>query len=381
MVFLCNPNQPATIALERRLLSLDIFRGCIIVAMLLVNNPGENGTSYRMLTHAAWNGYTFADVIAPGFLWVIGISMVFALRRRLIRGEKKYRIFINIIRRSVVIYFLGMAINLLLVYDQENIWSTLNYSGVLQRIAAAYLISGTIYLVAGLKGQIIWILTGCTLYWFLINTISVPGFGNGDLNLEGNVAFYLDNLILGDHSEPGHSIMSLLTSTATISIGVLTGAVLNTKLDERKKCWLLLAISLSLLLTGEVLGLWIPINRRLWTPSFTLLTAGLNTMAFTAIFWLVEVKEYKAWGKFFVIFGLNPIIIFVLSEALRIMAGKKGIVTSNGHWISLWHWVYQAIFLNIASPMNASLMFAVTYVLIFSLLAFVMKQRGWIVKV
>ena len=363
-----------------RLLSLDAYRGGIIIAMVLVNCPGGD-INYKMLTHAEWNGWTFTDLIAPGFLWVIGISMVFALQRRMKEVSNRREIFKHILFRSFLIFIIGIVLQLIDTYDHPDMYSTFKYMDILQRIAISYLIAATLYVTTGIRGHAVWAFAGPLIYWILLLSIPVPGIGAGRLDPVGNAASYIDFLLLGQHGGNPHSLLSLLTSTATISFGVLTGYLLKLDFSNRKKTVWILLVGVGLVLLGEIAGQWIPLNRRLWTPSFVFLTAGISTITFCAFFWLIEVTHYRKWTTPFVVFGLNPILIFSFSELGRILANKKGVTLEDGRWHSLWDCVYRMLFLKIADPVNASLLFSLTYVFIFLIFGYVMYRKGWIVKI
>jgi predicted acyltransferase len=367
--------------MNRRLQSLDALRGIIIIYMVLVNCPGDEWLRYSILTHAVWDGWTISDLVAPGFLWVMGLSLPFALHRRMALSGKSREIFIYILRRSLIIFLIGMALNFILIYDSPDKWSIIEFTGILQRIGISYLIAAMLFVTTGIRGHMIWIIAGPLLYWVLATSISVPGFGTGRFDPEGNVASYIDFLLLGLHGGNYHSILSLLTTTATVSLGVLTGSLLRLELSSQKKLlWLLLfAIVLSLL--GILAERWVPVNRRLWTPSFVLLTAGILNITFCVFYVFIDMLNFKKWAIPLVVFGLNPLFIFSFSEICRILANKKGVLLSGGHWISLWDYAYTMFFLRIANPLNASLLFSVTYVCIFLIIGYVMYFKHWIVKI
>ena len=178
--------------MNRRLQSLDALRGIIIIYMVLVNCPGDEWLRYSILTHAVWDGWTISDLVAPGFLWVMGLSLPFALHRRMALSGKSREIFIYILRRSLIIFLIGMALNFILIYDSPDKWSIIEFTGILQRIGISYLIAAMLFVTTGIRGHMIWIIAGPLLYWVLATSISVPGFGTGRFDPEGNVASYID---------------------------------------------------------------------------------------------------------------------------------------------------------------------------------------------
>jgi predicted acyltransferase len=291
------------------------------------------------------------------------------------------QVYIHILRRSLIIFFIGFALTIIEFYDSHYAWSTFKYMGVLQRIGVSYLLAAALFVSKGVRGHAIWIFVGPLIYWLLLLFVSVPGFGAGNLEPAGNAASYIDVALLGQHGGNPHSLLSLLTTTATISFGVLTGHQLKMdNLGRNTTMWMLL-IGVGLVLMGEIAGQWLPVNRRLWTPSFVLLTAGVSTLTFCAFFWIIEVVNFRKWTKPFVVFGRNPILIFSFSEFGRIVAGKGGITLADGHWISYWDYAYRMSFLKIASPINASLLFSITYVFIFFILGNVLYRKACFVHI
>ena len=366
---------------KSRLLSLDAFRGAVIMSMVLVNSPGDGYVRYRMLTHAAWNGWTFTDLIAPAFLWIIGLSMIFSLQKRMDKGSELSGLIVHIFRRSLIIFFIGVALNLFEIYGSPDKWLVIQYMGVLQRIGASYLFAAMLFVTAGIRGHVVWVFAGPVIYSLLLLLVPVPGVGAGMLNPVGNAASYIDDLILGQHGGAPHTLLTLLDTTATISFGVLSGYLLKVATSFQKKTLWLLAAGVGLVLMGEIVGQWMPINRRLWTPSFVLLTSGISTVTFCFFFWVVEVAQYRKWTKPFVIYGLNPILIFIFPEIGRILANKKGVTLEDGNWLSLWDYTYRMLFLKVADPINASLLFSVTCVLITFVFAHALYRKGWVIKI
>ena len=366
---------------KRRLLSLDAFRGAVIIAMILANAPGDGYVRYGMLTHAVWNGWTFVDLIAPAFLWIIGLAMVFSFQRRMEEGTNLSRLSLHIFRRSLIIFLIGIVLNLCEIYQSPDKWSIIKYMGVLQRIGISYLFTAMLFIIAGIRGHVVWVIAGPLIYTLLILFVPVPGAGTGVLEPVGNAASYIDDLILGQHGGLPHTLLSLFDSTTTMSFGVLVGYLLKIETSLQKKTFWLLASGAGLILLSELTNQWMPINRRLWTPSFVFLTAGISTITFCALYWLVEIAGYRKWTKPLVVFGLNPIIIIFFSELIRLLASKKGVVMEDGSWLSLWDYAYRMLFMRIADPANASLLFSMTCVLIFYVFSRVLYSRGWVIKI
>jgi hypothetical protein len=247
----------------------------------------------------------------------------------------------------------------------------------MQRIAICYLAAAAIYLTTKIRGQIAWIVGLLTAYWLLMAFVPVPGYGAGRFDVEGNFAHYLDRIVLGAHNyrstktwDP-EGIVSTLPAIATALFGVLCGHLLKARkaLHERV-IWMALAGAL-LLAAGLVCNIWLPINKKLWTTSFSLFMAGLDFVLFAAFLWLADGRGYKRALKPFLILGMNPITIYMISELLDELLSQTGLHKS----------IYRTVFAPIASPANASLFWALTYTGLMLFIAWIMYKRRWIVRI
>jgi predicted acyltransferase len=365
-----------------RLVSLDAFRGATMAFMVLVNTPGDGSHVYRPLEHAEWNGWTPTDVVFPSFLWIVGVAITLSLARRMETGVSRARLFAQAFRRAAILYVLG-----LLIYA----WPGLNLStqrllGVLQRIAICYLVAVAIYLTTRVRGQLVWIGSLLGGYWLMMTLIPVPGHGAGHLDVEGNLAHYVDRVVLGAHNyqwtetwDP-EGIVSTLPAVATTLLGIMAGHLLRLRrtLAERTT-WLFLAGSL-LLAAGLISDIWLPINKKLWTSSYALFMAGMDFQIFAIFLWLVDGVGYKRVVKPLVILGMNAIAVYLASEFLD-EALSAVHWTAGGHAVTLHEWLYNSLFAPLASPPNASLLFAIAYVLLMYLLAYGMYRKGWFWRV
>ncbi len=369
--------QTATPAAQRtsapRLVSLDAFRGATMALMVLVNDPGDGRHVYAPLNHAAWNGWTPTDVVFPSFLWIVGVAMTLSLARRMADGASRAKLFGQAFRRALILYLLGV---LVYVYPGLNL-STQRWMGVLQRIAICYLIAAGIYLTTRLRGQILWIAGLLAGYWLLMKLVPVPGYGAGRLDVEGNLAHYVDRVVLGSHNylhtktwDP-EGIISTLPAIATALLGIMAGHILNLKrtLAERTT-WLFLAGNL-LITFGLICNTWMPINKKLWSVSFTLFMAGLDFVIFAMFLWFVDGLGLQRWIKPLAIMGLNAIAVYMASELVA-----EALDATNLH-----EWLYNHLFAWYASPVNASLLFAIAYTLLMYLVAYGMYRRGWFLRV
>lgn len=357
-----------------RLLSLDTFRGITVAAMILVNNPGDWGHIYAPLGHAHWHGWTPTDLIFPFFLFIVGVSISYALQQKERAGLAG-----KIVKRSLILFSLGLFLNLFPKFD----FTTVRIPGVLQRIALVYLACSLIYIKTDTRTQG-W-LVGILLvgYWLLMSFVPVPDFGPANLEAETNLGAWIDRTLLGGHLwktskiwDP-EGLLSTLPAIATGLSGILAGTLLKSSRPEAEKAvWLFVAGCFSLL-GAYIWNGFFPINKSLWTSSFVLLTSGLALQGLALCYWLIDVQDYKKWTKPFVAFGVNAITVFFLSGLIPRILNMIKIQQPDGSEIGAKEWLYQAFFVPyFESPYNASLAGALTFVLIwFGILGWMYQQK------
>jgi predicted acyltransferase len=375
-----------------RLMFLDAFRGATIAAMVLVNNPGNWDTTYAQLKHAAWNGWTITDMVFPFFLWIVGVAMTFSFAKREDSGSGRGRLMLHVVKRSSIIFLLGLVLNGFpfgLAFDHNFSFSTLRIPGVLQRIAICYLIASAIFLTTKVRGQVIWAGTFLVVYWLALMRIPVPGYGTGCLVPKGNLEWFLDSTLLRGHTwvwapaagfDP-EGILSTLPAIATVLFGVLTGHWLRTKRPAAEKISWMFTVGIGMVALGWFLSIWLPINKNLWTTPYSIFMGGWALAVLAAFYWLIDGNSYKGWSKPFVIFGMNAIAIYVASELLAILLGGIQVTGLEGKPVRLKEYIYASWFSPVAGPYNASLLYAMAYVLLMFLIAWVMWKRRWFVKI
>jgi predicted acyltransferase len=358
---------------SQRLVALDAFRGATIALMVLVNTAGDWRHVYAPLQHAEWNGWTPTDVVFPSFLWIVGVSLTLSFAKRMNAGASRSKLFIQVLRRAAILYALG-----LFLYGFPDFHlSTLRLLGVLQRIAICYVIASAIYLTTGIRGQILWIAGLLVSYWCLMTLVPVPGFGPGRLDVEGNLAHYVDRIVLGTHNYAAtktwdpEGIVSTLPAIATALFGILCGQVLRRERPLSDKLNLMFVAGNLLITAGLICNTWLPINKKLWTSSFSLFMAGLDFVMFAICIWAVDVRGYKRIVQPFVILGMNAIAIYMASEFVEELLSV----------VHLRKWIYDSLFAPLASPINASLIYAITYTLLMFAIAYGMYRKRWFVKV
>jgi predicted acyltransferase len=304
-----------------RLFSLDLFRGITIAAMIVVNNQSSD-SAYWPLQHAKWNGWTPTDLIFPFFLFIVGVSLVLSSQARLERGDSRRALVLHTIRRSAILFAIGLALNGLAGVPLGS-W---RIPGVLQRIAVVYCAAMLITLFTKTPARVIVIATLLGGYWVLMRYAPVPAFGvpGRDIPLlhpDANLAAYLDRKLLPGRLWEGtrdpEGLLSTLPAIATALCGVLTGEWLRSARSSGKKLRCLLVYGLAGIAVGELWGIWFPINKKLWTSSYVLFTAGCALIALAICYWLTDIKLHRGrWARPFVIFGTNAITAYVISELI-----------------------------------------------------------------
>ena len=396
-------------AVRERLLSLDIFRGLTVAAMLLVNNPGSWSALFPPLGHAPWHGWTPTDLIFPFFLFIVGITTHLSLSARRARGDSDAAIVRQILRRGAIIFLLGFLFMGLFPFYQwgpiegnpdpsvlDRIVHRLEHvriMGVLARIAVVYVIAALLTLRTNLTQQVI-IVAGLLLgYWFAMTVLPVPGEGTiGALLLHDksrNLAAYLDRAILGTNHIWGGSvtydpegILSTVPAIGTAILGVIAGrwiGMTTRPLIERIAG--LFAAGALVMMLGSMWNWVFPINKNLWTSSYVLFTAGMAAVVLATIMWIVEHYNVRWWTKPWVIFGVNPIVAFVGSGVMARLIYTLWKVDYEGKSQSVQSVIHQVLFLSWLPPRVASLAFALMFVLFWLGVLTVMYRRNIILKV
>lgn len=362
-----------------RLISLDALRGIIIALMVLVNNSGSFPQAYPPLLHADWNGWTITDVVFPSFVWIVGLTLTLSLSKRLAAGIPRGQLMLPILRRGAILYLLGIFLYAFPDFD----FSTARILGVLQRIAICYVAASLIFLWFNIRLQILWIVLLLATYWALMILVPVPGYGAGRLDVEGNFAHYVDRIVLGAHNYSGtktwdpEGIVSTLPAIATALFGIMAAHLLRLRRTlPETTTWLFLTGNLLLVL-GLLLDVWLPINKKLWTTSFSVFMAGLDFALFATMLWLVDAQGLRRFVRPFVILGMNAIAIYMISELGETL---QSIIHVGGE-VPLRSWLYTNLFLPWLSPLNASLLYSLCYVGLMFLIAFAMHRRGWYLRI
>ena len=342
-----------------------------MAAMVIVNNPGDWGTVYAPLLHAEWHGWTPTDLIFPFFLFIVGVSITLS---------RKSASWGSILRRSAIIFALGLFLAGFPRFDV----STWRIPGVLVRIAICYLFAAAAYKVIVTQSSnpapTQWIrpaavlttlaLALCVVYWLIMTFVPPPGGVAGDLSPEGNVGAWLDRTLM-----PGHlwkprwdpeGLLSTIPAIATALLGIVAGLWLGAPETPQRKATGLVMAGIAGIVGGYLWNAVFPINKSLWTSSYVLFTAGAAALLLALCYWVIDVQGWRGWTKPFVILGSNAITLYVVSGLLAETLGLHG----------LGHSLYTTVFVPIASPKNASLLYAfANLAVLFALLSWMYRRR------
>ncbi len=362
---------------KRRIESVDVLRGFAIIAMILVNTPGDWSYVYAPLLHAEWHGLTPTDLIFPFFLFIVGISIYFAYKNKS-NNKSTYK---KIAIRSLKLVGLGLFLNLFLPYFPFVVdFETLRLPGVLQRIGIVFFISSVLYLNCNWKsllGISIFILLG---YWVFLRFIPFPN-SNGMMptfdRASNNWANYLDLNILGKHMwQPDYDPEGLVSTLPAI-ITCVSGILIGKLLDGLTQIKLLFIVAFGLLISGYIFSIYFPINKAIWSSSFVLVTSGWGTLILAIIYYLKDIKQYE-FGTMFKYVGMNAITIYFLSSLIT----KIMYLIEVGEDDNIHSWVYNTVFVHdFFSLKFSSLLYGLTVVLFYVLIGYFMFKRKLFIKV
>jgi predicted acyltransferase len=366
-----------------RLVSLDVFRGATMAAMVIVNNPGDWSQVYAPLLHAEWHGWTPTDLIFPFFVFIVGVSVT--LSKRTVQPVPV------ILRRAALIFALGLFLALYPRFD----FTTVRVMGVLQRLALCYLATALIYrMFANDDEEIRWqsaVGLGVVLllaYWVLLMFVPVPGGVAGDLTPSGNLGAWLDRTLIGEahlwrqsKTWDPEGLLGTIPAIASALSGVAAGVILTGRRSPAQKVAWLIAGGGAALVIGLVWNRSFPINKALWTSSYVLFTSGLAAMLLAACYWLIDARERRAFLRPLVVLGTNALVLFVASGLLVKTLLFFKVTGPDGVVISVNRWLYLTAFQPYADPKNASLLFAIANLAVLYLLLEFLYRKRWFLRV
>lgn len=385
---------------NKRLLSLDILRGITIAGMILVNNPGSWGDIYAPLRHAAWNGLTPTDLVFPFFMFIMGVSTYFSLRKY--NFEFTWKSFAKILRRTVVIFAIGLGIAWFglflrgILNDKTFLDAVANFDhirilGVMPRLALCYGIGATMALLIPHR-SLPWVVGAMLVVYAVILLL-----GNGFAFSDDNVISIVDHKVLGENHmytdtidgvslkfDP-EGLLSTLPSIAHMLIGFICGGLILGTKDNRERICRLFIVGTILTFSGFLLDFGLPINKKIWSPTFVLTTCGLAASFLALLIWIIDIRGHQKWCRFFESFGVNPLFMYCLGAVLSIVIGSVRIpsgLTESG-MISIKGWLYKGLFMPLCQgdATLASLLFAIIFVLFNWCIGYILYKKHIFIKI
>jgi len=393
--------------MKQRYYSLDVFRGATVALMILVNNPGSWEHIFTPLEHAPWHGCTPTDLVFPFFLFAVGNAMAFVMPRF---EEKGTPFFLQkVFRRTLLIFGIGLFLNWspFLRFDANNTlvfkgWTWLNANGsesgirvmgVLQRIALSYFFASLIVYFFKTRGAYV---ISCVLllgYWFLCWQLGNPAdpyslqgfFGTrADINLFGQSHVYHGEGVPFDPE----GLVSTCCAIVQVIFGYFVGQYIQLKGKNFEMVTNLFVAGAVMLLAGYCWDLVFPVNKKIWTSSYTVYTTGLALLSLSTLIFLIEFKgAHGAWSKFFNVFGKNPLFIFVLSGFLPRLLGLIRIFDHTDEegkpvYLAPFGWFYEHICKNISADLRVgSLMYAIVMILFYWLIVYILDRKKIYIRV
>lgn len=366
---------------NKRLLALDVMRGITIAGMILVNNPGSWGYVYSHDKHKERKNQVCGGETVPLSMFIMGISTYISLRKYNFTFSTPAAL--KIIKRTIVIFLIGIAINwfaLLCYYHDPLPFAQIRVLGVMQRLALCYGASALIALL--IKHKYIPYLIVALLVGYFILLIT----GNGFAYNETNILSIVDRSILGDahmyqdnHIDP-EGLLSTIPSIAHVLIGFCVGKLLMEVKDIREKLERLFLIGTILTFAGFLLSYGCPLNKKIWSPTFVLVTCGLGSSFLALLVWIIDIKGYKKWSRFFESFGVNPLFIYVLADVLAILLGVIT-VTYQGENTSLQQVFYAGVLQPVFGNESGSLAYAILFVLLNWAIGYILYKKKIYIKI
>lgn len=327
---------------QSRFISLDVLRGITVAGMILVN--AGQGDTFAPLKHSAWNGMTPCDLVFPFFLFIMGISTYLSLRK--FNFQMSSKVVWKIIKRTIVIFAIGLAINWLgsAVWGDASL-SHLRIMAVLQRIALCYCVVSFFAILVSHR-YIMPCIMGILVIYAVILLI-----GNGYTEDPSNIAVAIDRAILGENhlyhtAVDPEGLLGTLPAIAHTLIGFFCGKLMMETKETNNKVLSFMIAGATMVFVGYLLQYGLPLNKSIWSPSFVLMTCGLAASLQGLLMYLIDIKGKKQWTTPFLVFGVNPLFLYVFSEVMAILFGRFGVsevlyngihsVVSNTYWTSFF---------------------------------------------
>ena len=382
--------------MNQRYYSLDVFRGATVALMILVNNPGSWSNIFPPLEHAPWHGCTPTDLVFPFFLFAVGNAMAFVMPRFEEKGTAFF--FKKVVKRTILIFAIGLFLNWSpFVKWSDNVlvaksWESIRILGVLQRIAICYFFASIAVYFFKVRGAFVFSAVLLLVYWLLcwFSNMADP------YSLQGYFGTAIDKAILAEtHMYKGEGVPfdpEGLTSSLAAIVQVVLGYLVGQYIQQKGKTYEMLSnlfvAGIVLLLAGFCWDMVFPINKKIWTSSYTIYTAGLAIVSLATLIYLIEFKQAKGvWSKFFDVFGKNPLFIFVLSGFLPRVVALFRIndgLNPEGKpiYLSAFSWFYKYVCKDISTDLRVgSLVYALIMIAFYWLIVYVMDKKKVYIKV
>ena len=379
-----------TSAPRERLLALDVFRGATVAGMLLVNNPGSWGAIYPPLAHAAWHGWTPTDLIFPFFLFIVGVTTHLSADARRARGDDEGAILRQVLTRGALIILFGWLLSAFPYWPLTRI-TEIRLPGVLPRIGLAYMGAALLTRRGSLQQQVLTLVALLYGYWFAMTLLPVPGQDGIGANLLGDpsrsLAAWLDRLLLDGHlwkssrTWDPEGILSTVPAIGTVMLGVFTGRWLGSGRPLAERLNGMFAAGAIAMMLGLMWHWSFPINKSLWTSSYVLFTGGLASVSIATIMWITDVQRSTKWTGFFVTYGLNPMVAFLGSGLMAKLIYSLVKVEVDGRQVAVQAVIFHGGFASWLAPRDASLAFAICFVLFWYAVLRALQRRGIVFKV
>ena len=383
--------------MNHRFYSLDVFRGATVALMILVNNPGSWSHIYAPLEHAAWHGCTPTDLVFPFFLFAVGNAMSFVMPKLEQAGDASF--WKKVIKRTLLIFVIGHLLNWspFIKWEADQIvfkqFSNLRIMGVLQRIALSYFFASVAVYYLKQRGAFVLGAILLLFYWILCIVLGTPG---DPYSLNGWFGNNIDKAIFGEaHLYKGEGVafdpeglMSTFAAIVQVIFGYLVGDYIQKKGKSFEMVSALFVTATILTVSGLAWGMVFPINKKIWTSSYTLYTTGLAIYTIATMIYFIEFKQAKGFLlKFFDVFGKNPLFIFVLSGVLPRLLGLIRIpngLTDEGvqKYLSPFGWFYEKICKQVPGiPENGSLVYAICMIILYWSIVYWLDKKKIYIKV
>ncbi len=373
-----------------RLLSLDVLRGITVAGMILVNNPGDWGTIYSPLKHAEWIGLTPTDLVFPFFMFVMGVSMSISMKKY--SGHFCSQFVIKLFKRTVILFLLGAMLSWFSLVLDNILHPSKGISliqvllplhdvrilGVLQRLALSYFFASLLA---------IWIRSKAALFYTIISILLIYGlvlwYGNGFELSEDNIIAVIDRCLLGENHmylewlpdggrlrfDP-EGFLSTLPGIAHVLIGYFCGNIIMQNKTLYEKIVQLSVIGIILLFMGFLFSYSCPIIKKVWSPTYVLVTSGFTYLFFVLLIWIIDLRKCSKWIIPFQALGCNPLFIYLFASLMADMLGQVGL-----------HEEVYAVFVKLFNPSCfSSMMYAIAYVAVNAGLAYILYKKRVFIK-